>query len=316
VGDAHPTKLRIAPRDQVGERLDSADEAIVLGMNIPEDSERFTDAINQHGFGLTGAVVEELKRLFDAQKSEWLLEAREFPVHINGENTRIDILLRSSKDVRYRLVGECKRVNPEFHDWLFLDSGIVARNWVERFVVEAVSKLYATYQADGVSLKPMQEGYSHVALAVRKKEGKGGYGDTEPIEKAASQLMRGVNGMAMLLSENPQLMRSDSTVFLLPILFTTAKLFVLKGPLIDVDLLTGDLDKSKCDFEEVPSLYYQYHSSPGIKHSLDAKFQNNELPRLMQSEFVRTIAVVNSAAIGEFMSRFVAEDFDPKTLGM
>ena len=72
------------------------------------------------------AVVRYCDELFKKGGSRWRFEVAEFPVNVNGADTRIDFVLHGEGSWRAGydayLVCECKRPNPAIADWAFLRS--------------------------------------------------------------------------------------------------------------------------------------------------------------------------------------------------
>ncbi len=88
---------------------------------------------------------------------------------------------------------------------------------------------------------------------------------------------------------------------LLPVIFTTANLW---GS--DVDLSKAELESGKSDltgsrFEKLPWLWYHYHLSPGLKHSSSPDWRHTDLGELMESEYIRSIAIVSPSGIESFL---------------
>ena len=80
----------------------------------------FEEALSGHGYGFQFAVIKEIERLRhpSEQNHGWLFEVSEFPVHVQGQGTRIDFILKYVGGEIY-LLAECKQVNPAFGNWLF-----------------------------------------------------------------------------------------------------------------------------------------------------------------------------------------------------
>lgn len=192
-----------------------------------------------------------------------------------GAGTRIDFILSRSRSSPsspfFYLICECKRANPALSNWCFIRAPYVRRNQSkgnDSLLIETV------FQNSGINLfkisvnnlKPLSDAY-HFGVEVRaNKQGdcKGESG--KAIEEAVTQVLRGLNGYLDALSQNRQLVEGSIT-HLLPVIFTTAQLWGSAADLGLADLTSGDLDSSNDKFESVPWLWYQYHMSPGLKHS-------------------------------------------------
>ena len=123
----------------------------------------------------------------------------------------------------------------------------------------------------------------------------------EAIEDAATQVLRGSNGYIETLKLHPNLVREREPHIVMPVIFTTATLWVSSADLSDADILSGDIDITKSEFKSVPWLWYQYHMSPTLKHSAPPKQQATDLADMMESEYIRTIAIVGRGGIENFL---------------
>ena len=135
--------------------------------------------------------------------------------------------------------------------------------------------------------------------SARQGDDKGESG--KAIEDAVTQVLRGLNGYLEVLAQHTQLVEGTIT-HLLPVVFTTAQLWVSKADLGLAELATGDLDISNDEFESVPWLWYQYHMSPGLKHSSISQPKDQiKIEEFIESNYIRTIAIVSANGIEEFL---------------
>lgn len=147
-----------------------------------------------------------------------------------------------------------------------------------------------------------QDAY-HLGFEARdqqKGDSKGGKGDA--IESAITQVLRGINGYIETLEHTPTLMEARR-LNLLPVVFTTAALWVSDGDLSSSELETGNVDLSNQPARKVGWLWYQYHLSPGLKHGypLVNPEKQNRLEQFMEAEHIRTVAIVSPSGIDDFL---------------
>lgn len=152
-----------------------------------------------------------------------------------------------------------------------------------------------------------RDGY-HVALPVRTAQ----KGDQQPvkqprsdIEDATSQVLRGVNGYVERLASDPQLMQvgdNNSVVRIIPVIFTTAQLFTSRADLSSAELETGRVNIANAEFHRVSWLWYQYNVSPGLKHTREPRENAKVIEEYLQSEHIRSVAVVSSSGIEDFLT--------------
>lgn len=265
----------------------------------------FVNQLNKHGYGFHYRALEAVRKVFEEKKSDWLFEASEFPSEVQGAGTRIDFILRQRENRTFMLV-ECKRSDPKFNNWCFVRAPYVRRNRsVEKFLVEHVC--IDEQSAFHVSTKCIRyldkQPACHISLPIKSPNKKGDSGKPrEAIEDAASQICRGLNGMVELLAKNERLLQ-EYAVFI-PVIFTTAKLWSS-----DIDLCSANLDEGKVEItkEKLTKekwIFYQYHISPGIKHSILSDSKADEFSDFLDDEFIRTIPIVTANAIEEFLATF------------
>lgn len=274
---------------------------------------RFNYTLNTHGYSFQHAVINAAKEACESGFSHWIFEASEFPVETNGKSTRIDFILHSSdKNRNYCLAAECKRVNPAFGHWCFVKSPIICRNRsVNRFNVESLRK--NNYDEP---LKVLTRGEIirddlsyHIGLAVKcdTKGDSSGNNDCDAIEKAASQVCLGVNGLIQLGVKVKDLVLFHKDF--IPVIFTTASLWTSNCDLSKANLSNGNLDISKYSFDEKQWLLYQYHITPGIKHSIESHQSSTELSSILDFAYIRTIPIVNANYVSDFLNWLRPHDF-------
>ena len=276
----------------------------------------FQHELSQHGFGFQHAVIDRARKIYATAGSLWEVIASEVPVDL-GSGTRIDVVMRLKKMLASTLlIGECKKVNPAYSTWCFIPSPFTHANRLrdhEQLSLECLSyKMGAAVgvaQRHGIFLDPA---YS-IGLAI--KEGR--QGDPQPkrgsssdaIEDAATQVTRGTNGLVNALVTYPDILSDDRLNILLPVIFTSAKLFVSKTNLAN-SLLDGNVDLSGDAFEQVSWLWYQYHTSPTLKHEYPLeRGPIKSFDSLMETFYIRTIAVVGQGGLEAFLRWTTDRDF-------
>lgn len=265
----------------------------------------FGKVLNRHGYGFHYSVLKVANELFDQRKSKWIFEAAEFPVHVQGQGTRIDFIMKLSHQLRIYLLSECKRANPALSNWCFARAPYVRRNRTDH---EPLFLEYAqpteeqeTIYASAKEVHDFKDKAYHIALEVKSNEkGDSGVG-RGAIEAAATQICRGLNGMIEFVSENVSTLANSNGAYFLPVIFTTAKLWVSDIDLSSANVEDGNVDIEDANFNEQQWLFYQYHLSPGIKHSSSPINRPTTIGGFMDSEYIRTIAIVSASGIEPFL---------------
>lgn len=271
----------------------------------------FQTALNRHGFPFQYAVIRLAHELRGQKRSPWVFEASEFPVEVQGYHTRIDFVLSQWVGPCRFLVAECKRVNPSLHDWLFARAPYVRRGraprdiLVERVQMDGRDLFSSLGRLDG------SENIYHMAVEVKgNARGDSSGAGRGAIEEAATQVIRGVNGLIECFSKNRRYLPMDSPVTFIPVIFTTAKVWATDVDISAADVAKGELALGSADVSEKPWLWLQYHVSPGLKHTVDRyqvreddiSFEKTDLGHLLEIEYARTIAVVGPNGIESFLA--------------
>lgn len=272
-------------------------------------TESFAKILNRHGYGFQYSVLKKADELVTQRKSLWYFEACEFPVEVQGFGTKIDFVLQ--RDCRgwhttpMFLLAECKRTNPALSNWCFVRAPYTHRNAYtdfERVILECVRREETgSLNTFAREMHTTTNAY-HIGFEMRSNFKGDATGETgQAIEKAATQISRGLNGFIDAVVKNDELLEKSNQVDFLPVIFTTARLYVS-----DVDLSTADVGSGNVTLENeriksVPWLFYQYALSPGLKHSLTPKMKGYSLATLLQWQYIRSIPIVSWSGIEEFL---------------
>lgn len=267
-------------------------------------SKAFEKVLNSHGYGFQYSVLKQASDLFSQKKSAWFFEASEFPVKVQDVGTRIDFILRHYYNNFFYLLAECKRANPALSNWCFARAPFVRRNrsyepyFLEHIELDEKGLLYAYAKPTCSS-----ERAYHVALEVKTEEKGDNKGQGRgAIEEAATQICRGLNGMIEFLLRNNQMFEIQKRAVFLPVIFTTAQIWASNVDLSSADIQSGKVDLTKMNCEKQSWVVYQYHMSPGLKHSSSPLKLLNSFGEIMDSEYIRTIPIVSPSGIESFFN--------------
>jgi hypothetical protein len=287
---------------------------------IPKNlAENLASTLNSHGYSLQYSVLKELRRLrTPPNKLPWSFEVAEFPVAINDQGTKIDILLQHDAK-KLLLIGECKRADPKNANWCFARAPYVRRERDYEYVFLERVRLNSEWlkqegvykttviDADGVTAGNIRDAY-HLAFELKsqhaddhevsdKSEARG-----KPIEAAVSQVLRGLNGFCEWIGRVGTVVENRGAIFLIPAVFTTARLWVSDVDLSSARLDTGRVDPSSVQVAEAKWVAYQYPVSPALKHSIRPSTRTNSIAAELDHEFLRTVFVVNTGGLEDFMN--------------
>jgi hypothetical protein len=257
--------------------------------------------LNRHGYSFQYSVIAHADVLFKRMLSPWRAPIPEFPVEIQGYGTRIDTILQH-RDRPFFLIIETKRANPSLSNWCFLKTPYPGTSRANGFVVEKIYRdgpgRYTTLDELGAS-----SDVCHLGIEVKSSQkgdetsqGRGA------IESAATQVLRGLNGMIEFLSSNPKIVDRYEAMSFLPVIVTTANLFFSSANISDGELSSGKIDLSNQVLVERNWLIYNYNQSPGLKHSVASSKGPVEFDKVLYDKFVRSIPIVSPSGLSDFLS--------------
>jgi hypothetical protein len=121
------------------------------------------------------------------------------------------------------------------------------------------------------------------------------------IEEAVGQVLLGVNGMIEHIARHHEALQPGYKVSLMPVIFTTASLWTSDVDLGAADLATGKLAPDNATLAPQQWLWFNYNQSPSLKHGFPIE---NAVGRdVLETEYTRSIAIVNASGIEDFFSR-------------
>ena len=278
-------------------------------------------SLNTHGYSFQYAVLKAGNIYFKNETSPWTFEASEFPVVVNNFSTHIDFILRHSKEPFY-FIGECKRANPAVANWCFVKAPYVSRNIStgERIVREVISVDPENKTAQPkICLEWIERSKEIYRLAFEVKSAEKGDATRGrgQVNEATTQVLIGLNGIISFFinhyKKNKQLPfgKYENDVFraaFMPVIFTTANLWVSDVDLSMADTKSGNIDVSSVQLKPTEWLFYQHSQSPNIKHSFGNLGNSEGLSDLLYLDYTRTIPIVNSSAIQSFFSQYYWND--------
>jgi hypothetical protein len=216
------------------------------------------------------------------------------------------------------LVVECKRVNPALKCWAFVKTPYVRRNSDEEFFIrEAIhyreNNPGVLAYAD-IKKRAISEAYRigrELKVPGQKGDVDGGAGK-EAIEDAATQVSLGLNGLIEHFTKVELARGTDIVCQFIPVIVTTAQLFVADVDLKEGSLETGEIPKGGLkNWHEKEWLFYQYPVSPGIRHTLRPTTSHRPIINILtldlgasiEAQFVRTIAIVQGKHFESFLGQ-------------
>ena len=266
-------------------------------------TDEFRRVLNKHGFPFQEAVLRSVGSI--QTSSGWEAWMPEFPVSVQDQSTRIDIILTDPRRSRF-IVCECKRANPSIANWCFAQSQFrVANSWL-------ANRAYAETLLDrgdgvvGMHVKELQSAnIYHIGIESNThiKGDPNGPKKGQEIEEACGQVCRGLNGLIEFVYQRNMLKTlGQREILFLPMIVTTANLYATRNDLSLASIESGELGTTPLHVEKVNWLWYRYHQSPALKHQVPSNNPSMAFNDILFYEFARTIAIVTPNGIGEFLN--------------
>lgn len=265
---------------------------------------RFGEVVNSHGYAFHQAVLRSAE-VAAAERSNWELLASEIPVEVAGAGAHVDFAL-SHRHRPMLMIAECKRANPEYCDWCFSHNRLASRSKLEgQPIFERIARdQFGTFFTGGVALTSALDFY-HVAVEVNRKREKPGsrVSEEDRIERASNQLCRAIAGMRDLMVRFNRENGLANPTTIIPVLFTTANLWISHIDLTSASLKRGEVDMRSDLLHQKPWVFYQYHMLPTYRReqcSGRTHVNMESMADWIALEYTRTLCIVSPSGIESF----------------
>jgi len=272
------------------------------------------DGLNEHGFLFEEKCTDVLAE--NSGETRWSIQARQFPVTINNRDLHIDIVLKdnSNPELQVYAIVECKRIDPLLSHWLFGNPTEV-HEYKPRYITlsshhdhQGNYKTFYTLQQF-----PCSQAITYIVdnwwLEQRSQE-KRRITSPLPVEDVFMQTAMGIYGLSREIEVQWRKLFVKQSIIFIPIVLTSAPLFIANYKVEDVDIVSGDISPDKVTFgplgekpQQIKWLLVNYSTSRSI--SPDSLFDTAKgySPSELEEYYKRAIFVVNSEHIVEFFSK-------------
>jgi hypothetical protein len=273
-------------------------------------------ALNEHGFAFRQRCLEEIRQLTDTKGQGWHLVSEEYPVSAGQYETVIDFVLGSFYKQDFFFVFECKRALPDYISWVFLDT-LIRRDEDYRFRTTTVvcrqggtAKPEAQQETCGINL-PFSHGDScrfvDTGLEVYRQKQPGRQSQSKTILTACDQVLTGVTGLALERISQTRKSPEPDRWFYIPIIVTTARLFLPRFKISDVSLQDGTIDPGKTKTHEVPWVYFDFPTRTSLPLTPIPDDYLGTSPRDLKGRFkVKSVIIVTSTKMAELLQTLKA----------
>jgi len=279
-----------------------------------ELSDLLFNALNEQGYLFREACEQALKN--KEGTTGWEVKASEYPVSLQGQDTRVDIVLRSktsSSPELYALV-ECKRADPAYIYWIFGAPGLPFGDALCSTLGLECREIRSDrpYQASRFVTRLHFNLLTHGAESwLEARKGSNRRTSTpQNIENAFGQVLKGVGGLAQEQLDQRHKSGDLFKTFFVPVVVTTASLYVAYYETRNVDLSTGQIAKDKVLFgpqgqpaEGVEWVVVDYGVGENVAQKPIPEGYHGVDPAELRKYKTRSIFVVNSKSLVFFFSK-------------
>jgi hypothetical protein len=211
------------------------------------------------------------------------------------------------------MIAECKKADPATARWCFAPSEYrwygMSRPEVtfDQFSARTEASEARQYVSTDVCAKYLEAGEKtyHIGFDLRTgRQGDGrAPGGTKAIDQAVTQVLRGTSGyINQIFSVNRWPYQTRHTCRFIPVVFTTAELWVSDVDLGSSDLSTGELPADAVSVRQEKWIWFTHHRSPTLSHALLKLRSDDDMASELRMGYSRSVAIVSPDGIDEFLS--------------
>ena len=281
-----------------------------------------------HSLNIHGLFFQEWCASVVQQSDRWDLVTTEYPVEfpppngpIRGKESRLDIRAQlRHQNWMFTILIECKKNNPEFVDWVFFATPTVPNHGHVHLAYLVNETKSNGRWAPASSIRPVLEEelvlgearetrgtYSNVQTSKKTKTSNAAIADAAYQITIASQAIAREESVFMKkLSSDPNESPPWHAQLFLPIVVTSAKLYVCEFDPASVCAQTGELQFGDVTLREVPKLFFEY---PIPKHLQQQPADLREVVKANSIElFVRKqIMIIHSGHFAEALEELARD---------
>lgn len=274
-------------------------------------SRQLQEHLDKHGFSFQYSLLKKFEDLRKSDKTSWVLEGSEIPISSGGSVSHIDFVLRNRKSTIY-LIGECKRADPARSHWCFANAPYTWRGSTRHQT--QFDKIFNTPDDEEnralTSILVETDNIKEIGFELKTRSQGDGVGSNEKsaINSAVSQVLRNSSGFINYLLRKSNSRTVNDYFYFIPVIFTTAKIFITKADISSADLETGYLPKDSVKVEPRDWIWFNHNRSinlsHGIKHNIEDALSASS-PYFF--EFTRSVAIVSPAGVDSFMQAYFSD---------
>ncbi len=300
---------------------------------LSTDHEWIIHSLNIHGLFFQRKCVELINTLPVKSQHIKVIDT-EYPVEypqqrimdMKNKESRLDIFARISDqfyvDRAINLVIECKKNNPDYTNWVFFEKypdydpkqDFIATfdNGNEGACYTAQSTQIGGYvSSDGREVK---ENYSNLNVRDKTKTTNANIEDACYQVVVATHSLLDEQYIRFTLPREKRINSQLSLYLFIPIIVTTANLYICEYSVSDVSIDRGEISLEKPKLKEVKSLLFEYPIPPHLQLH-NGKWRANTQNAGRDISYRRDIYIVNSQEFQDMLIRLICTsqnllDFD------
>lgn len=263
-------------------------------------SESLRKHIDSHGHAFQLSVAAHLREEALQRNIFFRVVAQEVAVEAGDKPTHIDFVMSNFAHSVW-LVCECKRSDPAISNWCFARMPHVERLGATDVVAEVVKRFpsHGEVRTVGALVGTYSEQYD-IGHELRSDQiGDGGSG-RGALSDALTQSIRHLNGFVRLVARDPSVLDEAQLVTIMPVVFTTARLWTTSDDLSQASLTDGRLPSPPAELQERDWICYRFRQSTTLRHEHGRTEPANRLADLVTRDSIRTVFVVRAEACQSF----------------
>lgn len=275
--------------------------------------EQYLRVLNETGFFFQMRVAKEVREVFDNVTEE-------LPFEHGGRTSKLDVLAEiASNSLRAFIFIETKRHSHDFNSWIFFSPLVKKAEFPHILGFGEFSKsiIVDPFYASSASSKsgkalnlsliayPFSElgtlDIGYIGIEVKLYQSKHHMEDLTGVSK---DVVTATHGMALEIEKRArkdELSREESVLFV-PVIVTTAQLFIATADVSKVALNSGKLEKKGLNLKPVSWLVYEYSLTADLLLPVNTgseRWSSTREDNLRR----RDILIVNSEKLTEFLQK-------------
>ena len=286
----------------MSESIDTNNEDVLTGLQ---------EAIHHGGHGFKYSLLKLNEGLARQERSAWRFIASQFPVESRDRVIHVDLILQRWRP-RIYMLAHCKVADPSYQNWCFASAPRITAHYDDKLFLDCTHVDENEQVQHYVRNSYTDRKFVHIASEVQSDSSGAGAERrrSHVFRQAVAQVNYRVSGINKILASNMNFFPREEefsrrgrprSICLLPVIFTTADIWVTEADLSSAAIESGRIDLASSGLTKSSWVLYQEYTVREEKLSTPADEQPRGLEELMEKQYVRTIPVVSPSGVAEFL---------------